>query len=77
MRSRDLSQDDAPAMTIDDLVEGEKVDGIVKKVELYGLFIEIKGTKISGLCHKSEARIFCQLSHVSHRLLFVPTLAIR
>lgn len=77
MRSRDLSQDDAPAMTIDDLVEGEKVDGIVKKVELYGLFVEIKGTKISGLCHKSEARIPCQPPHAPHRLLFVPTLAIR
>lgn len=54
MRSRDFCQDDLPTMTIEDLVEGENVDGIIKKVELYGLFIEIKGTKISGLCHKSE-----------------------
>jgi rRNA biogenesis protein RRP5 len=27
---------------------------VVKKVEDYGVFVEIKGTKISGLCHKSE-----------------------
>ncbi|KAF8323027.1 hypothetical protein DL93DRAFT_2049827 [Clavulina sp. PMI_390] len=52
LRNRDLSEQSS--VTFDDLVEGENVDAVVKKVELYGLFIEIKGTKISGLCHKSE-----------------------
>lgn len=37
-----------------DLVVGTKVDGTVKKVEDYGLFIEIEGSKLRGLCHKSE-----------------------
>jgi len=71
MRSRDLSQDDAPMMTIEDLVEGNNVDGIIKKVELYGLFIEIKGTKTSGLCHKSEAGVF-SFPNVSHFVAYSP-----
>ena len=54
MRSRDLSEPETSTITYEDLVEGENVDAVVKKVELYGLFVEIKGTKISGLCHKSE-----------------------
>ncbi|KAF8633036.1 hypothetical protein AX15_001626 [Amanita polypyramis BW_CC] len=33
---------------------GQKIDGIVKKIESYGLFIQINGSKLQGLCHKSE-----------------------
>ena len=40
--------------TLSDFTPGQKVDGVIKKVEDYGVFVEIKGTKISGLCHKSE-----------------------
>jgi len=40
--------------TLSDFTVGQKVDGVIKKVEDYGVFVEIKGTKISGLCHKSE-----------------------
>ena len=40
--------------TLSDFTLGQKVDGVVKRVEDYGVFVEIKGTKISGLCHKSE-----------------------
>ena len=40
--------------SLSDFKLGQKVDGVVKKVEDYGVFVEIKGTKISGLCHKSE-----------------------
>lgn len=40
--------------TLSDFTLGQKVDGVIKKVEDYGVFVEIKGTKISGLCHKSE-----------------------
>ncbi|KAI0080360.1 U3 snoRNP-associated protein Rrp5 [Panus rudis PR-1116 ss-1] len=43
-----------PSIQITDLSEGDKVDGIVKKIEDYGLFIEIEGSKLRGLCHKSE-----------------------
>lgn len=41
-------------ITLSDLKEGQKVDGIVKKIEDYGLFIQIDGSKFSGLCHKSQ-----------------------
>lgn len=41
-------------MTLRDFQEGQKVDGIIKKKEKFGVFIQIKDTKISGLCHKSE-----------------------
>src|SRR5258706_1152194 len=42
------------AITLADFTLGQKVDGVIRKVEDYGVFVEIKGTKISGLCHKSE-----------------------
>jgi rRNA biogenesis protein RRP5 len=53
LRSGDLK---APTRTtvLSDFTPGQKVDGVIKKVEDYGVFVEIKGTKISGLCHKSE-----------------------
>lgn len=40
--------------TITSVNAGQKVDGIVKKIESYGLFILIDGSKLQGLCHKSE-----------------------
>ena len=43
-------------LTFGDLVEGKKVDGKVKKVEDFGIFIQIEGSRLSGLCHKSEVR---------------------
>lgn len=52
-RSSDLLK--APSsLTINDLQEGQKIDGTVKKVEDYGLFIQIEKSKLSGLCHKSQ-----------------------
>lgn len=42
------------AKTLSDFTKGARVDGIIKKVEEYGVFVQIKGTKVSGLCHKSE-----------------------
>lgn len=53
-RSGDLSRDSKTSITLADLEEGQKVEGLVKKVEEYGLFISIEGSKLSGLCHKSE-----------------------
>jgi len=41
-------------ITLSDLKEGQKIDGVVKKIEDYGLFIQIDGSKLSGLCHKSQ-----------------------
>lgn len=57
-RSGDLKRDARSQSTLADLSEGQKVDGRVKKIEDYGLFIEIAGSKLSGLCHKSEVRRF-------------------
>ena len=54
-RSGDLKRDNtSPAIGFTTLREGHKVDGVVKRVEDYGIFIQIDGSKISGLCHKSE-----------------------
>ncbi|KAL6310100.1 U3 snoRNP-associated protein Rrp5 [Sparassis latifolia] len=53
-RSGDLKREPRSSITLADLSEGQKVEGRVKKVEEYGLFIEVDGSKISGLCHKSE-----------------------
>ena len=41
-------------LTLRDFQEGQTVHGHVKKVEDYGLFIELDDSKVSGLCHKSE-----------------------
>ena len=55
-RSGDLKRDNQPQLTLSDLSEGQKVEGRVNKVEDYGIFIAIEGSKLSGLCHKSEVR---------------------
>ncbi|KAF8560198.1 hypothetical protein OG21DRAFT_1401925 [Imleria badia] len=54
-RSGDLTRAPPNSMTLSDLREGQKVVGRVKRIEQYGIFIEIEGSKISGLCHKSQA----------------------
>ncbi|KAF8274016.1 nucleic acid-binding protein [Lactarius quietus] len=53
-RSGSLSRSDQPTLSLSDLQEGQKIKGRIKKIEAYGLFIEIEGSKVSGLCHKSE-----------------------
>ncbi|KIM88562.1 hypothetical protein PILCRDRAFT_813517 [Piloderma croceum F 1598] len=53
-RSGDLERGKSSSLSLADLHEGQKVDGRIKRVEAYGLFIEIEGSKLSGLCHKSE-----------------------
>ncbi|KAK2461613.1 hypothetical protein APHAL10511_006076 [Amanita phalloides] len=52
-RSDDFAKRSAN-VTTGSLQPGQKVDGIIKKVESYGLFIQIDGSKLQGLCHKSE-----------------------
>ncbi|KAG5651611.1 hypothetical protein H0H81_008071 [Sphagnurus paluster] len=41
-------------LTAGDLQTGQKVEGIVKRIEEYGLFIQIENSKLTGLCHKSQ-----------------------
>ncbi|KIJ65006.1 hypothetical protein HYDPIDRAFT_175081 [Hydnomerulius pinastri MD-312] len=53
-RSGDLTRSSSKSLSIGDLKEGQKVTGRVKRIEQYGLFIEIDGSKVSGLCHKSQ-----------------------
>ncbi|EMD41956.1 hypothetical protein CERSUDRAFT_147388 [Gelatoporia subvermispora B] len=53
-RSGDITKSASTKLTLADLSEGQKINGRVKRVEEYGLFIEIEGSKLSGLCHKSE-----------------------
>ncbi|KAH7885958.1 hypothetical protein F5I97DRAFT_1927833 [Phlebopus sp. FC_14] len=54
LRSGDLSRDSSKSLSFGDILEGQKVTGRIKRIEHYGLFIEIDDSKISGLCHKSE-----------------------
>lgn len=53
-RTTDKAEGSASGLTMSAVSEGQKYDGIVKKIEDYGLFVEIEGTKLRGLCHKSE-----------------------
>ncbi|KAJ3882712.1 hypothetical protein F5051DRAFT_393458 [Lentinula edodes] len=52
LRSGDLSK--PVALTFSALAPGQHVDGVVKRIEEYGLFIQIDNSKLSGLCHKSQ-----------------------
>ena len=57
LRSGDLNKTRSSVLKISDLAVGQKVSGKITKVEDFGLFIQIEGSKISGLCHKSEVNI--------------------
>uniref|UniRef100_A0A7S3UYU4 S1 motif domain-containing protein n=1 Tax=Heterosigma akashiwo TaxID=2829 RepID=A0A7S3UYU4_HETAK len=46
---------DGSTLKLEDLKEGLKVKGTVKKVKNYGVFVTIKGSNLTGLCHISEA----------------------
>ena len=39
---------------LQDFTKGQKVNGFVRAISEYGVFVQIDGTSISGLCHKSE-----------------------
>ncbi|KAI6153747.1 hypothetical protein BKA82DRAFT_4093589 [Pisolithus tinctorius] len=53
-KSGDLARNHSKMITFNDLQEGQKVMGKVKRIEQYGLFIAIDGSKVTGLCHKSQ-----------------------
>lgn len=59
-RSSDPQRNAQQSIKLSNLSEGEKVDAVVKKIEDYGLFLEVEGSKVRGLCHKSEVSIFEQ-----------------
>ncbi|CAE6440693.1 unnamed protein product [Rhizoctonia solani] len=54
MRSGDINKLLKRTVGLSDFKVGQKVDGRIKRVADFGIFVEIAGTKISGLCHKSE-----------------------
>ncbi|CAE7126961.1 unnamed protein product [Rhizoctonia solani] len=56
MRSGDINKLLKRTIGLSDFQVGQKVEGRVKSVKDFGIFVEIAGTKISGLCHKSEVR---------------------
>ena len=53
-RSGDLNKPRGTNLSLSDITPGQIIEGTVKRVEEYGLFIQIEGSKLSGLCHKSE-----------------------
>ena len=53
-RTKPNTADKASLLTLRDFKKGQTIHGRVKKVEDYGLFIELDDSKVSGLCHKSE-----------------------
>ena len=47
-----------------DIQIGQKVKGVIKKIESFGIFIHIKNSSLVGLCHAAEVSVnFTQLSH--------------
>lgn len=47
-----------PLLQLEDFKEGQLVKGTVKRVEKYGVFVDIKRSKVTGLCHISEVGLF-------------------
>ncbi|CEL57234.1 rRNA biogenesis protein RRP5 OS=Saccharomyces cerevisiae (strain ATCC 204508 / S288c) GN=RRP5 PE=1 SV=1 [Rhizoctonia solani AG-1 IB] len=54
MRSGDINKLLKHTIGLSDFKVGQKIEGRIKRVADFGIFVEIAGTKISGLCHKSE-----------------------
>jgi rRNA biogenesis protein RRP5 len=45
---------DQNKLSFDDIKEGEKYNGVVTRIESYGVFVRIENSEISGLAHLSE-----------------------
>ena len=72
-RSGDLTRNASQLLTLQDLQEGQKIMGRVKRIETFGLFIEIDGSKVTGLCHKSQVCSHPML-HYGHLIAASPAL---
>jgi len=57
-RSQVLGARASADLTWTDLKEGMKLDGKIRKIETFGVFISFDNSKLSGLCHKSEVQLF-------------------
>lgn len=74
---------DAEAIGLEDLEEGAIMDGTVKRIEDFGVFVRIEGTKnVSGLCHRSQVadvplndltKVFSEGDRVKVKVLSVDT----
>lgn len=58
----------APTTGLADFEVGQKVDTTVRKVEPYGMFLQVVGSRVSGLCHRSEVSVFPSFVLVSNIL---------
>lgn len=47
---------DVEDINLNRIKAGLKLDGQIKHVTEYGLLIQLKGSNIVGLCHKSEVQ---------------------
>lgn len=54
MRELEVRGTLADTRALEDVQVGEQYDGTVQKVAEYGVFVRLEGTRIRGLCHRSE-----------------------
>ncbi|TFK77280.1 hypothetical protein BDN72DRAFT_784291 [Pluteus cervinus] len=54
MSFRSHSQSTTTSIKAADIHTGQIISGVVKRVEEYGIFIQVENSKLSGLCHKTE-----------------------
>ncbi|KAF2156934.1 nucleic acid-binding protein [Myriangium duriaei CBS 260.36] len=56
LKASHVDKDYVPPRKLEDLEEGETVTGKVRKVEEFGVFIDVDDTlpRVSGLCHRSQ-----------------------
>ncbi|GAA5976182.1 hypothetical protein JCM11641_001071 [Rhodosporidiobolus odoratus] len=45
---------DLPGLGESGLEKGQVVQGVIKSVQDYGVFVKVEGTSVQGLCHKSK-----------------------
>jgi rRNA biogenesis protein RRP5 len=56
---------------LEEIKEGERVTGVVSRVEDFGIFIRLDGFNLSGLCHKSEVlqpKVYADVRFLIQRL---------
>lgn len=51
------TQPNQESLSLSAYAVGQKIDAVVKKIESFGVFLRIKNTQISGLCHKTQVGI--------------------